>query len=61
MDTVRIGVLGAARIAPAAVIRPARETAEAEVVAIAARRPPPGGQVRGEARRAAGVSLTTAR
>ena len=37
MDTVRIGVLGAARIAPAAVIRPARETDEAEVVAIAAR------------------------
>ena len=37
MDTVRIGVLGAARIAPAAVIRPARETADAEVVAIAAR------------------------
>ena len=37
METVRIGVLGAARITPAAVIRPARATAEAEVVAIAAR------------------------
>ena len=54
MDTVRIGVLGAARIAPAAVIRPARETAEAEVVAIR-HGTAPGRQVRGEARGAAGV------
>jgi predicted dehydrogenase len=37
MEVVRIGVLGAARIAPAAVIRPARNIARAEVVAIAAR------------------------
>jgi predicted dehydrogenase len=34
---VRIGVLGAARIAPAAVIRPARRVDEAEVIAVAAR------------------------
>ncbi len=37
MDRVRIGVLGAARIAPAAIIRPARLVADAEVVSIAAR------------------------
>jgi predicted dehydrogenase len=37
MATVRIGVLGAARIAPAAVIKPARGNAEAEVRAVAAR------------------------
>lgn len=37
METVRIGVLGAARIAPAALIKPARNVAHAEVVAIAAR------------------------
>jgi predicted dehydrogenase len=37
METVRIGVLGAARIAPHAVIKPARNTAEAAVVAVAAR------------------------
>jgi predicted dehydrogenase len=37
MSPVRIGVLGAARIAPAAVIRPARHVADAEVVAVAAR------------------------
>jgi predicted dehydrogenase len=37
MDTVRIGVLGAARITPAAVIKPARNVARAEVVAVAAR------------------------
>jgi predicted dehydrogenase len=37
MAAVRIGVLGAARIAPAAVIKPARALAEAEVVAVAAR------------------------
>jgi predicted dehydrogenase len=36
---LRIGVLGAARIAPAAVVRPAREVPEAEVVAVAARDP----------------------
>jgi predicted dehydrogenase len=34
---VRIGVLGAARIAPAAVIRPARQVDDAEVAAVAAR------------------------
>ena len=34
---VRIGVLGAARIAPTALIAPARDNAEAEVVAVAAR------------------------
>jgi predicted dehydrogenase len=34
---LKIGVLGAARIAPAAVIKPARRTGRAEVVAIAAR------------------------
>jgi len=39
MEVVRIGVLGAARIAPAAVIKPARNVQEAEVVAIAARDP----------------------
>jgi len=37
MGPVRIGVLGAARIAPAAVVRPARNLGEAEVVAVAAR------------------------
>jgi predicted dehydrogenase len=37
MSPIRIGVLGAARIAPAAVIRPARHVGEAEVVAVAAR------------------------
>jgi predicted dehydrogenase len=35
--SVRIGVLGAARIAPAAVIRPAAGLVDAEVVAVAAR------------------------
>ena len=34
---LRIGVLGAARIAPMAIVRPAREVAGTEVVAIAAR------------------------
>jgi predicted dehydrogenase len=34
---LRIGVLGAARITPAALIEPARESSEAEVVAVAAR------------------------
>ncbi|SDJ76687.1 Predicted dehydrogenase [Lentzea albidocapillata subsp. violacea] len=36
-DHVRIGVLGAAMITPAAVIRPARSSTVAEVVAVAAR------------------------
>ncbi len=35
--TFRIGVLGAARIAPMAIVRPARALADVEVVAIAAR------------------------
>jgi predicted dehydrogenase len=37
MEVVRIGVLGAAKIAPAAVIKPARQNARVEVVAVAAR------------------------
>ena len=37
MDIVRIGILGAARIAPSAVIKPARNTAEATIGAVAAR------------------------
>jgi predicted dehydrogenase len=37
MDTVRIGILGAARIAPAAVIKPAHDVNEATISAIAAR------------------------
>jgi predicted dehydrogenase len=37
MSTVRIGVLGAARIAPAAIVKPARNSNEADVVAVAAR------------------------
>jgi predicted dehydrogenase len=37
MSPVRIGVLGAARIAPAALIRPAGHVTDAEVVAVAAR------------------------
>jgi predicted dehydrogenase len=37
MSTVRIGILGAARIAPAALIKPARNLDEAEVGAVAAR------------------------
>jgi predicted dehydrogenase len=36
---VRIGTLGAARIAPAAVVRPAREVGDAELTAVAARDP----------------------
>jgi predicted dehydrogenase len=39
VNTVRIGVLGAARITPAAVVKPARRSSEAEVVAVAARDP----------------------
>jgi predicted dehydrogenase len=38
-DRVRFGTLGAARISPNALIKPAREVPEAEVVAIAARDP----------------------
>jgi predicted dehydrogenase len=37
MSPVRIGVLGAARIAPPAIVKPARNSADADVVAIAAR------------------------
>ncbi len=37
MTTLRIGVLGAARIAPAAIVKPARTSPDAEVVALAAR------------------------
>ena len=37
MAPLRIGVLGAAKIAPAAVIKPARKVGEVEVMAIAAR------------------------
>jgi predicted dehydrogenase len=40
MPPVRIGVLGAARIAPAALVRPARAVADAEVVVVAARQRP---------------------
>ncbi len=39
MDRVRIGILGAAKIAAAAMVRPARKVAEVDVVAIAARDP----------------------
>jgi predicted dehydrogenase len=35
--TLRIGILGAARIAPQALIKPARDNADVEVVAVAAR------------------------
>ncbi len=34
---IRVGTLGAARIAPAAIVRPARDNPEVEVVAVAAR------------------------
>jgi predicted dehydrogenase len=37
MSPLRIGLLGAARIAPAALVKPARASNEAEVVAVAAR------------------------
>jgi predicted dehydrogenase len=37
MNVVRIGILGAARIAPSAVLTPAKATAEVDVVAVAAR------------------------
>jgi predicted dehydrogenase len=38
-DPLRIGILGAATIAPVALVRPARENARTEIVAIAARDP----------------------
>jgi predicted dehydrogenase len=37
MPTLRIGTLGAARITPGALVKPARNVADAEVVAVAAR------------------------
>jgi predicted dehydrogenase len=37
MDKVRIGILGAARIAPSAAIKPARNVSDAEITAVAAR------------------------
>jgi predicted dehydrogenase len=37
MDNLRIGILGAARIAPAAIIKPARKVGEATIGAVAAR------------------------
>src|SRR4029078_1642496 len=37
MGTVRIGILGAPRIAPSAAIKPARNVPEAEIGAVAAR------------------------
>src|SRR5215468_10236658 len=37
--TLRVGILGAARIAPMALVRPARQVPEATVVAVAAREP----------------------
>jgi predicted dehydrogenase len=39
MTTVRIGVLGAARITPMALLRPARQVPEAAITAVAARDP----------------------
>ena len=39
MPPLRIGTLGAARIAPAALVRPARAVADAELTAVAARDP----------------------
>ncbi|HUY63113.1 MAG TPA: Gfo/Idh/MocA family oxidoreductase [Acidimicrobiales bacterium] len=39
MPPIRMGILGAARIAPAAVLRPAHHVGEVEVTAIAARQP----------------------
>ncbi|HUD17023.1 MAG TPA: Gfo/Idh/MocA family oxidoreductase [Acidimicrobiales bacterium] len=39
MATVRIGILGAARIAPSALIKPARHAHDVEVVSVAAREP----------------------
>ncbi|HMK64117.1 MAG TPA: Gfo/Idh/MocA family oxidoreductase, partial [Acidimicrobiales bacterium] len=37
MSGIRMGILGAARIAPAAVVKPARAVDEVTVVAVAAR------------------------
>lgn len=37
MDVLRIGTLGAARITPAALVRPARQLSDVELVAVAAR------------------------
>src|SRR5882757_836135 len=37
MEKLRFGILGAARIAPAAIVKPARQISEVEVVAVAAR------------------------
>jgi predicted dehydrogenase len=37
MEPLRIGILGAARIAPGAVVKPGRDVPEAQVVAVAAR------------------------
>ncbi len=39
MPPIRIGILGAARIAPSAIVRPARHVTDVEVVAVAARDP----------------------
>jgi len=39
MDVVRFGILGAAGIAPGALIKPASKNPEASVVAVASRRP----------------------
>jgi predicted dehydrogenase len=39
VPNLRIGILGAARIAPAALVRPARHVAEATIVSVAARDP----------------------
>lgn len=39
MTPIRIGILGAARIAPAALVKPARDVEEVEVAAVAARDP----------------------
>src|SRR5262245_42083408 len=39
MSPLRIGILGAARIAPMALIRPARQVPEATIAAVAARDP----------------------
>jgi len=39
MSPLRVGILGAARIAPAAIVRPARQTGGVDVVSVAARDP----------------------
>ncbi len=44
MDRLRIGTLGAARITPAALIKPARQVPEVEIAAVAARDPGRGRQ-----------------